>query len=132
MGNEPLVAKVEETSVFHEGSNQIDRINELWKSAERYAFNGEFKLWKVKLDSMFRELSADIISLPDTQADIKYHEEGLDKELSQIERENKDNTRVLRNKTYKVLDKWERRIRTLQKLSGKGGKYYDANSDDFD
>ena len=48
------------------------------------------------------------------------------------EKENKDNTRVLRNKTYKVLDKWERRIRTLQKLSGKGGKYYDANSDDFD
>ena len=59
-----------QTSRYNEAGFQVQRLNEYWIQAENYANTGRLTKWHFKLNTIWRELSADVDRLTDFK-DVK-------------------------------------------------------------
>lgn len=109
-------------SDYNEASLQIMRLHELWLRAEHYAKTGHLIQWKFVLDSIYRELYADIKRRDDYQTIIN-EDLFLKKAIA--------NSKI-KFQIYISLNKRHYFLKELQDTVGKGGKYGDADTESFD
>jgi len=119
----PSEEEREEFSKYNEASLQIMRLNELWISAEFYARRGFVIPWKYILDSIWRELHSDVIKMKK-------------KKIVTLNKNDKfmEKIAVARTKDQKYFALNNRHIflKDLQDEVGKGSKYEDADTEDFE
>ncbi len=114
--------KTSETSKYNEAGLQIMRLHELWLRAEICANKGWLKKWNFILDSIYRELYADLLRSEDRKK--------FEKRYSKI-------IKILKNsknqiELYNNLNEKHFFLKELQDSAGKGGKYIDSNYEDFE
>jgi len=109
-------------SKYNEASFQIMRLNQLWLRAEYYAAKGSLTHWKFILDSIWRELSADI--LRKDNKDIFILKNFLLIKGIAMSRKRTD--------LYNSINKRHEFLKEVQDSVGKGGSYQYENSDDFE
>ena len=118
------VEKIDESSKYNEAAMQIMRLHNLWVKIEEHVNKGNLKEWQYLLDSVWRELRADIDHI---------------KKGEELTRENKIlKLRVLvsSSKTmteyYSALNERHEFLKRLQDKSGKGGIYEDETEKGFE
>lgn len=113
-----------ESSKYNEAGLQILRLHGTWTVIESNISKGQLNTWKFLLDSIWRELYADIFHLGDSEARIKI------KENERL----KDNIAKAKTKEalYDALNERHLFLKRLQDEVGKGGVYDDGTEDDFD
>ncbi len=114
--------KTSETSKYNEAGLQIMRLHEFWLKAELYANKGWLRKWNFVLDSIYRELYADLLRSDDKEKlDLKYSKiiKILKNSQNQIE-------------LYNNLNKKHFFLKELQDSAGKGAKYIATNYEDFE
>ena len=115
----------EQRSKYNEASLQIMRLHNLWTNIE-VAFNkGELYRVQFLLDSVKRELYADIFHLGNSKAKSKIH---FDKKLKEIIAKSKRDSDLY----YESLSRRHEFLKRLQDEVGKGGVFSDGTEDDFD
>ncbi len=107
----------QEKSVYNEAMLQIGRLHELWLGAELYAKSGNFTNWKFILDSVWRELYADVLRLKNSKEVIKNNIKKL-KLISKAKN---------RTQEYFALCKRHEFLKETQDKTGKGGAYQEEN-----
>ena len=108
-------------SRYNEAAMQISRLHDLWLKAELYANRGLLIKWKFILDSVWRELYADIIRKEDKKNYIDDNNK-LKKIISQ--------SRTM-SSLYTALDERHQFLKEVQDSVGKGAMYMDADSDEL-
>ncbi len=116
--------KIDESSKYNEAAMQIMRLHNLWVKIEEHVNKGSLEEWQFLLDSVWRELRADIDHIRDGEKLIK--ENKLLKLKVLIARS--------KNKTewYKTLNQRHEFLKRLQDKSGKGGIYEDESEKGFE
>ncbi len=114
--------KSSQISKYNEAGLQIMRLNELWLRSEFYASRGLLIKWKFKLDSIWRELFADVLRF-DKSKDIITKNKELKKTISECK-----TTSTL----YDALNERHQHLKEIQDAFGKGGIYIDEDTDDFE
>lgn len=114
--------QAEQVSRYNEAGMQIMRLHEYWLKAEVYANRGILIKWKFILDSIWRELYADVKRKNDSE--------------KLIEKNNKLKEDIAKAKKnyllYQALDVRHEFLKGVQDSAGKGAMYVDSDSDDFD
>jgi hypothetical protein len=121
-------------SFYNEGFFQIQRLNTLWFEANSVSRTGDFQRWRWILDTVFRELSRDILKnenktfKPNNQwyEDNPYYQTYLFHQ-ERLEKSSKDGKLY-----YNALSDYEIYLRWLQDAFGKGGKYIDPDEHGID
>ena len=113
-----------ESSKYNEAGLQILRLHTTWTKIESHINLGQLDKWKFLLDSIWRELYADIFHLGDIDANR------LMKENAAL----KDKIAKAKSKDemYDALNERHLFLKRLQDEVGKGGVYDDGTQDDFD
>ncbi len=114
--------KSSQISKYNEAGLQIMRLNELWLRAEFYASHGSLIKWKFKLDSIWRELYADVLR-SDKSKDIIKKNIKLKKTISECKTS---------STLYDSLNERHQFLKENQDSFGKGGIYIDEDTDDFE
>ncbi len=114
--------ETKQISRYNEAGMQIIRLHELWLKAELYANRGLLIKWKFILDSIWRELKADIIRQDDSK-NIISKDNKLKKNISECK---------TMSSLYSSLDKRHQSLKEVQDSVGKGAMYKDINDDAFD
>ncbi len=114
--------KASQISKYNEAGLQIMRLNDLWLRAEFYASRGLLKKWKFTLDSIWRELYADALRHEDKEKIIKKNEK-LKETISK--------SKTI-NTLYDSLNERHQYLKEIQDKFGKGGRYVDEDSEDFE
>ncbi|KKN27597.1 hypothetical protein LCGC14_0862840 [marine sediment metagenome] len=127
-------AKADESSKYNEAALQIIRLNNLWVKIETCVNEGELYKWQYLLDSIWRELRADVNHLSETVENGNTYSE-KDKTL----RMNKylklkvlvmgSNTRTEWNN---ALNQRHEFLKQLQDDVGKGGIFVDKSERDYE
>jgi len=116
--------KIDESSKYNEAAMQIMRLHNLWVKIEENVNKGNLKEWQYLLDSVWRELRADIDHITDGE------------ELTKENKLLKLRVLVAASKTkteyYKALNKRHEFLKRLQDKSGKGGIYEDESEKGFE
>ncbi len=116
--------KIDESSKYNEAAMQIMRLHNLWVKIEEHINKGNLKEWQYLLDSVWRELRADIDHIT------------TGKELTKENKLLKLRVLVTSNKTkteyYKALNERHEFLKRLQDKSGKGGIYEDESEKGFE
>ncbi len=117
--------KIDESSKYNEAAMQIMRLHNLWVKIEENVNKGNLQEWQYLLDSVWRELRADI--------------DHIQKEGEELTKENKLlKLRVLvassktRTEYYNALNGRHEFLKRLQDKSGKGGIYEDESEKGFE
>ena len=107
-------------SKYNEAGMQLLRLHDYWVKAEVYANSGKLDQWKFMLDSVWRELYADI--------------KRKEKE-SWIGDNNKIKTKIAECKTqsklYNLLNERHELLKHIQDSVGKGGVYSEAGEEGY-
>ncbi len=114
--------KSDESSKFNEAGLQILRLDNLWKKAEDYASEGSLERWMFILDSIFRELKADVNHLSDKQQQLIENKKLKLKVLIAMS--------GTRTEWHKALNERHQYLKVLQDKTGKGGSYSDGSEED--
>lgn len=109
-------------SKYNEAGYQILRLHELWNNCERFAHSGDLQKWHWALDSIWRELYADVLKQPE--------ELGLIEENKGL-RNTIQNAKTPREK-YEALNERHLFLKKIQDMAGKGGIYSDGTEEDFE
>lgn len=130
-------------SLYNEGLLQIQRLHYLWIQANEKSRAANFQSWRWTLDTIWRELSRDVIKQGNKKvkpADVmaaqeknewfKIHEQ-LDQSINAAHALMIKDKRTGLMAEYAALSKMEIFLRTLQDSVGKGGKYKDPGEDDL-
>ncbi len=116
--------KPDESSKYNEAAMQIMRLHNLWVKIEENVNKGNLLEWQFLLDSVWREL----------RADIDHISKGED--LTQENKLLKLKVLVAASKTrteyYNALNKRHEFLKRLQDKSGKGGIYEDEAEKGFE
>ncbi len=123
MGNEVEV-KTDESSKYNEAAMQIMRLHNLWVKIEEHVNKGELQSWQYLLDSVWRELRADIDHIR-TGGELTKENKIL--KLKVLVAASKTNTEY-----YNALNKRHEFLKRLQDKSGKGGIYEDESEKGFE
>ena len=116
--------KADESSKYNEASMQIMRLNNLWVKIESHIIEGELTKWQHLLDSVWRELRADVNHLKVPDKAIK------ENKLLKL--------RVLvaasdtRTKWNEALNERHEFLKQLQDSVGKGGIFEDSSEKDYE
>ncbi len=117
--------KIDESSKYNEAAMQIMRLHNLWVKIEENVNKGNLQEWQYLLDSVWRELRADI--------------DHIKKDGAKLTKENKLlKLKVLvaasktRTEYYNALNKRHEFLKRLQDKSGKGGIYEDESEKGFE
>ena len=134
---EPSSQEGEMSSAYNEAGLQIQRLHNLWLSAETSSVSRNHIRWNSILDAIERELYSDIIKKP------KKIE--LLNELSKLKKEYYAGTRFIkigcmgvRKKGSNVgpcmaaLDRRHKLLKDIQESSGKGSIYRESDGEDMD
>ncbi len=125
-----------QTSRYNEAGFQVQRLNEYWIQAENYANRGNLSKWHFKLNTIWRELTADVERLNDT-----YEIPNLNKDKASsvsltlwIKSRNTFLTKKIKlcqNKSdlYIQLSMKHEFLKWVQDKCGKGGSYSDVDED---
>lgn len=108
-------------SKYNEAERQIDRLDILWRRIEKVVEHGSSDLiaWKFYLDSVWRELYADVC-LQSNKKKLIDENNDLKEKIS----------KTPQNKLYDVLDERHLFLKKLQNDVGKGGTYEDENTEE--
>ena len=120
MIEQPEVAS--EVSKYNEAGLQIMRLHNLWVKIEEHINKGEQKSWRFLLDSVWRELFADVYHLENPDVYI-----ATNKLLKLKIAHAKD-----KEEEYELLNERHQFLKKLQDQVGKGGVFSDGTEDDFD
>lgn len=118
---EEYAEKTNQISKYNEANLQIMRLNQNWLKAEFYANHGQLIKWKFILDTIWRELYADILRKKDDDLIKK------NKKLKGLI--SKAKTKV---DLYNALNDRHENLKEIQDAAGKGAIYYDADNEDMD
>ena len=110
-----------EISKYNEAGLQIMRLHNLWTKIEDHINKGEQRSWKFLLDSVWRELYADVYHLTDPEIYIKQNKL-LKLKIAHSKGEDE----------YEALNDRHQFLKKLQDAVGKGGVFSDGTEDDFD
>lgn len=120
--------KPKEQSRYNEALLNIERLHHLWVRIEKLMYEPEefqghyLRKWHSLLDSVWRELRADVERQPDKE--------------NLIERNNEFRKQFVKSKThgekYNVLNARHEFLKILQDKAGKGGSYSDGTETDFE
>jgi hypothetical protein len=111
------------TSEFNEAAYQIQRLHDIWVDIENALTKGNLITWKFKLDSVRRELIADIEYRMEDKESILKKDEILKVNIARSR---------TKQQLYDNLNKRHEFMKILQDKAGKGGKYYDSSEEDFE
>ncbi len=114
--------EINQISRYNEAAMQISRLHDLWLKAELYANRGLLIKWKFILDSIWRELKADV-KRKDNSKDIINDNNKLKKTISECKTS---------PGMYNALDERHQFLKEVQDSVGKGAMYMDADDDAFD
>ncbi len=114
--------KTSQISKYNEAGLQIMRLNELWLRCEFYASHGSLIKWKFKLDSIWRELYADVLR-SEKSKNIRIKNAILKKTISECRTS---------STLYDSLNERHQFLKEIQDTFGKGGIYIDEDTDDFE
>ncbi|KKK70569.1 hypothetical protein LCGC14_2922680 [marine sediment metagenome] len=114
--------ETKQISRYNEAGMQIIRLHELWLKAELYANRGLLIKWKFILDSIWRELKADIIRQDNSKNIISNNNE-FKKTISECK---------TISSFYVALDERHQFLKEMQDTVGKGAMYKDIDDDAFD
>ena len=126
--------KIDESSKYNEAALQIIRLNNLWIKIEDCANKGELDKWQHLLDSVWRELRADVNHLSEKVKEGDTHSE---KEQT-ISRNKYLKLKVLvrasetRTEWNKALNERHEFLKQLQDKVGKGGIFLDTSEKDYE
>ena len=116
--------KIDESSKYNEASMQIMRLHNLWVKIEENVNKGNLKEWQNLLDSIWRELRADVNHLKEPEKTIK------ENKLLKL--------RVLvaysktRTEWNNALNGRHEFLKQLQDKVGKGGIFIDNSEKDYE
>lgn len=124
-----------EKSAYNEGMLQIGRLNELWVKIESLLHTNDSNLtppyiqhkWNIILDSVWRELSADLLRMRETDGKKADRFEQKNRMLRLLFLQSKKLT-----KKYYYLNQRHELMKALQDSSGKGGRYERKDGADFE
>ena len=117
-----LQGKQQEISQYNEASLQIMRLHEAWLRAEFFARKGTLVMWKFVLDTIFRELYADIVRKKDC-IEVKAKDLIIRKRIADAK---------TKPDLYNTLNRRHCFLKELQDVVGKGGRYQDIDTESFD
>ena len=117
-------AKSDESSKYNEASMQIMRLHNLWVKIEDWINAGELMKWQNLLDSIWRELRADVNHLKEPEKTIK-----MNKYLKLKVLISSSETRTEWNK---ALNEKHEFLKQLQDKVGKGGIFIDNSEKDYE
>jgi len=109
-------------SKYNEAALQIMRLNNLWTRIEDCINKGQLTKWKFYLDSVYRELYADIFHLAKPEDTINENKELRGKIAGSS----------TRNELYDSLNGRHEFLKKLQDNVGKGGVFRDGTEEDID
>jgi len=126
--------KIDESSKYNEAAMQIMRLHNLWVKIEENANKGNLKEWQHLLDSVWRELRADVNHLSETVKDGDKHS---DKEKTiRMNKYLKLKVLVMASETRtewnNALNERHEFLKQLQDEVGKGGIYEDETEKGFE
>ena len=121
MGEE---VKVDESSKYNEAAMQIMRLHNLWVKIEEHVNKGSLEEWQYLLDSVWRELRADVNHLQTQKNKI---EENKKLRLKVLIAKSKNRT-----EWYNTLNERHEFLKQLQDDVGKGGIYEDESEKGFE
>ena len=110
----------QQVSQYNEAGFQIIRLHNHWIKADLYANNGLFPRWKFILDTIWRELHADVIKNPKAKEWV-----GKNKSLRM-----KIASAKSRSIMYESLNERHEFLKDLQDSVGKGSIYGDLDNED--
>ncbi len=116
--------KIDESSKYNEAAMQIMRLHNLWVKIEEHVNKGNLKEWQYLLDSVWRELRADI--------DHITNGEDLTKENKLLKLKVLVAASKTKTKYYNALNERHEFLKRLQDKSGKGGIYEDESEKGFE
>ncbi len=116
--------KIDESSKYNEASMQIMRLHNLWVKIEECVNAGELMKWQNLLDSIWRELRADVNHLKEPEKTIKENKLLKLKVLVAA-----SNTRTEWDKTLNGRHEF---LKQLQDNVGKGGIFIDTSEKDYE
>ncbi len=112
--------QTEQISKYNEAGMQLLRLHDYWVKAEVYANSGKLDKWKFQLDSIWRELYADV---------KKKKKDTWIKDNDEIK------TKIANCKTqselYNLLNKRHELLKHIQDSVGKGGVYSEAGDEGY-
>ena len=113
-----------EISKFNEGLLQIQRLDYLWRQIELVTRSDYYNpnRWKFLLDSVWRELYADVEKQPNKET-IVLKNKILRKKIIQAKEP---------NHIYDTLNERHEYLKQLQTQVGKGGSYQDGTESEFE
>ncbi len=109
----------QQVSKINEAGFQIQRLHNYWLLAENNANQGQLEKWKFRLDTIWRELAADVERGEDT---VKRKEQNRELVSNIINSESKATK-------YQALQERHMFLKMIQDKSGKGALWYDPESD---
>ena len=121
---EEVEAKTDESSKYNEASLQILRLNNFWVKIEDCVNAGELMKWQNLLDSIWRELRADVNHLKEPEKTIR-----MNKYLKLKVLISASETRTEWNKD---LNERHEFLKQLQDKVGKGGIFVDSSDKDYE
>ena len=130
--------EVSHKSKYNSGVAKEIRRNDLWKDANYHSRTGQFVKWNEDLDTIWRELCADLkTDFTNREKEFKEFDTELTK-IGRIEDKSSNGFAELtkdfydkRDKHYKELMKKEIFLRRLENALGKGTAYEDDDEDSF-
>ncbi len=117
-----MFEETKQVSRYNEAAMQIMRLHELWLKAELYANRGLLIKWKFILDSVWRELKADVKRKGESEDNINENNK-LKKAISKCKK---------MSSLYTALNERHEFLKEIQDSVGKGAMYRDVDDDDFD
>lgn len=119
-------------SFYNEGFFQIQRLNMLKLEANNAAKAGDFERWRWVLDTIWRELTPDIIKA----SHFKTYNDKLEEENEYFIqwRKHQDAMKESNDRLglYRATERYEMFIRSVQEVFGKGGRHIDPNERSMD
>jgi len=124
-----------EISKFNEAGLAIMRLHELWVKSETLATSGQLLKWHWSLDSIWRELYADVLRLKDKEEIIESNNQFLkliSASMPKIIVGKPEQIPTKKTPLYYLLNKRHEFLKKIQDDAGKGGVYHDIAEEDFD
>lgn len=110
----------QQVSQYNEAKFQIIRLHNHWIKADLYSNNGNFPRWKFILDTIWRELYADVKKNPKSKEWVEEN-----KELKSQIANSKTKSHI-----YESLNDRHEFLKYIQDKVGKGSRYADEDSED--
>lgn len=124
-------------SKYNNAIDQIYRLGIIWRNAYKHSSSGDFVLWNLDLDGVWRELAGDLKSDSDAETTINQINSKI-LEVYPLKSNNapgfnklpEDYMRKI-SKQYLLLSEKEIFLRRLQNQLGKGTAWDETDEDDF-